>query len=394
MAEDALKVGVIGVGALGRHHARVWASVPGARLVGVFDTEPARAAEVAAQQGCRAYGDVDVLARRRAGRLGRRPDRRPPRGGPPRPRAGPGRPAREADDRDPRGGRRPPGARRGARGGAAGGPHRALQPRDRGPALGGEGSPVRGSPPAGLLLAAQPRRGRGPRPHDPRPRHRPVPRRLRTRPDRGGGGAGAHVPRGHRQRPAAVRLRADREPDRQPGVGREGEEVPGLRPPDLRFRRLHGAGSRRSTAWSRTSPDGPGSPRPGTGRPTRSRCACRSRPLPRRSATAHVRSCRGATAAEPWPWPTRSSSGWRRHLRVPHLRVPPGPERDPKDLVRFRCPFRPRGKSVSPRPAPSTAPQAQCPTRLPPPSTGRGPNASKCNILCGLLDPLPAGVLV
>ena len=61
MAEDALPVGVIGVGALGRHHARVWASLPAARLVGVYDTDPARAAEVAAQQGCRAYADVLAL---------------------------------------------------------------------------------------------------------------------------------------------------------------------------------------------------------------------------------------------------------------------------------------------------------------------------------------------
>jgi len=44
MAEHGVRAGVIGVGALGRHHARVWASVPGALLVGVFDTDPARAA--------------------------------------------------------------------------------------------------------------------------------------------------------------------------------------------------------------------------------------------------------------------------------------------------------------------------------------------------------------
>ena len=59
MAE--LRAGVIGVGALGRHHARVWASLPGARLVGVVDANPARASEVAAQHGCRAYADADAL---------------------------------------------------------------------------------------------------------------------------------------------------------------------------------------------------------------------------------------------------------------------------------------------------------------------------------------------
>jgi len=61
MAERTLRAGVIGVGALGRHHARVWASLPGTRLVGVFDADPARAAEVARQHGCRAYADDEAL---------------------------------------------------------------------------------------------------------------------------------------------------------------------------------------------------------------------------------------------------------------------------------------------------------------------------------------------
>jgi predicted dehydrogenase len=56
-----LRAGVIGVGALGRHHARVWASLPGARLVGVVDANPARAAEVAAQHGCPVRADADAL---------------------------------------------------------------------------------------------------------------------------------------------------------------------------------------------------------------------------------------------------------------------------------------------------------------------------------------------
>ncbi len=61
MGEGAVRAGVIGVGALGRHHARVWADTPGARLVGVFDADPARAAEVAGQHGCRAFGDAQGL---------------------------------------------------------------------------------------------------------------------------------------------------------------------------------------------------------------------------------------------------------------------------------------------------------------------------------------------
>jgi predicted dehydrogenase len=62
MVDDGgLRAGVIGVGALGRHHARVWASFPGARLVGVFDADAARAAEVAAEHGCRAYAEAESL---------------------------------------------------------------------------------------------------------------------------------------------------------------------------------------------------------------------------------------------------------------------------------------------------------------------------------------------
>ena len=34
MPESVVRAGVVGVGALGRHHARVWAGVAGARLVG------------------------------------------------------------------------------------------------------------------------------------------------------------------------------------------------------------------------------------------------------------------------------------------------------------------------------------------------------------------------
>jgi predicted dehydrogenase len=60
VAED-LRAGVIGVGALGRHHARVWAATAGARLVGVHDTDAARALAVAAEHGCRAYPELEAL---------------------------------------------------------------------------------------------------------------------------------------------------------------------------------------------------------------------------------------------------------------------------------------------------------------------------------------------
>ena len=39
MADGKLKVGVIGVGALGRHHARLYAESPNAEVVGIFDVQ-------------------------------------------------------------------------------------------------------------------------------------------------------------------------------------------------------------------------------------------------------------------------------------------------------------------------------------------------------------------
>ena len=58
-----LRAAVIGVGALGQHHARVYESLPEARLVGVYDVDQGRAAEVAARHSCRAFAHLrDLLA--------------------------------------------------------------------------------------------------------------------------------------------------------------------------------------------------------------------------------------------------------------------------------------------------------------------------------------------
>lgn len=58
-----LPVGVVGVGALGRHHARHLANLEAARLVGVYDIDRARAEAVAAECGVRALPDLDSLLR-------------------------------------------------------------------------------------------------------------------------------------------------------------------------------------------------------------------------------------------------------------------------------------------------------------------------------------------
>jgi predicted dehydrogenase len=57
----ALRIAVIGVGHLGKHHARILASLPGVELVAVVDTNRARAEEIAAAHGTRALFDARDL---------------------------------------------------------------------------------------------------------------------------------------------------------------------------------------------------------------------------------------------------------------------------------------------------------------------------------------------
>jgi predicted dehydrogenase len=57
---DPLRVGVVGVGSMGRNHARVYDELAGAELVGVTDADAARASEVADAHATRAY-DVQTL---------------------------------------------------------------------------------------------------------------------------------------------------------------------------------------------------------------------------------------------------------------------------------------------------------------------------------------------
>jgi predicted dehydrogenase len=52
-----VRVAVIGVGHLGRHHARILASTPDVQLTGVVDTNGARAEAIASQYGAAAYTD-------------------------------------------------------------------------------------------------------------------------------------------------------------------------------------------------------------------------------------------------------------------------------------------------------------------------------------------------
>jgi len=61
MSDAPLRVAVIGVGHLGRHHARLLAGIEGAQLVAVVDTQPDRAAAAAEPTGARALADYREL---------------------------------------------------------------------------------------------------------------------------------------------------------------------------------------------------------------------------------------------------------------------------------------------------------------------------------------------
>ena len=55
------RVGVLGVGSLGFHHARILREVPGAEMAGVFDDNPERLAHVASELGVRAFRSREEL---------------------------------------------------------------------------------------------------------------------------------------------------------------------------------------------------------------------------------------------------------------------------------------------------------------------------------------------
>jgi predicted dehydrogenase len=62
MTKAKLRAGVVGVGSLGQWHARIYSELPDSELVGVFDADPARAAEIAERYHTRAFETPEALA--------------------------------------------------------------------------------------------------------------------------------------------------------------------------------------------------------------------------------------------------------------------------------------------------------------------------------------------
>jgi len=61
MIHSPVRVGVVGVGHMGREHARIYAQLPQAAFVGVYDAEYATARKIAQQHQCRAFETLQEL---------------------------------------------------------------------------------------------------------------------------------------------------------------------------------------------------------------------------------------------------------------------------------------------------------------------------------------------
>ena len=59
-----IRAGVIGVGAMGKHHSRIYSGMKGVELVGVADVDERRAAEVAAEYNTEAFTDCERLLKK------------------------------------------------------------------------------------------------------------------------------------------------------------------------------------------------------------------------------------------------------------------------------------------------------------------------------------------
>src|SRR3984957_16399288 len=56
---NRIRVAVVGAGEFGRNHARVYRELPGADLVGVFDKNSERAAQIAAEFQAKAFATLE-----------------------------------------------------------------------------------------------------------------------------------------------------------------------------------------------------------------------------------------------------------------------------------------------------------------------------------------------
>ena len=58
---ECVRCGVIGVGQLGQHHVRIYDHLPEAELIGIYDTDAARLAEIAERHSTRPFDSIEAL---------------------------------------------------------------------------------------------------------------------------------------------------------------------------------------------------------------------------------------------------------------------------------------------------------------------------------------------
>lgn len=61
MKNEKLLCGVVGVGYLGQHHARIYSELENTELVGVYDSNPERAKEIAEKYSCKTFDSIEAL---------------------------------------------------------------------------------------------------------------------------------------------------------------------------------------------------------------------------------------------------------------------------------------------------------------------------------------------
>jgi predicted dehydrogenase len=61
MSDTLIRIAVVGAGVFGRHHVRIWSAMPGARLAGVFDTDPETALRVSREFGVPSLPDLEAV---------------------------------------------------------------------------------------------------------------------------------------------------------------------------------------------------------------------------------------------------------------------------------------------------------------------------------------------
>src|ERR1044071_516379 len=61
MASPKIRCGVAGVGSLGQHHARIYSTLPGAELAGIYETNDARAKEICTKFNCARFATLEEL---------------------------------------------------------------------------------------------------------------------------------------------------------------------------------------------------------------------------------------------------------------------------------------------------------------------------------------------